>query len=361
MTFDFAMPSAHFSSNNGATEMKTFRISGNNGISTIFIGERLQNVSTHLPGQQPIIITDDNVGRIYSKSFPSAPVITLEHGEQTKSLAVVDGIYRQLLELEADRSSFVIGIGGGVICDITGYIASTYMRGLRFGFVATSLLAQVDASVGGKNGINYGGYKNLVGTFNQPEFVVCDPYLLKTLPEKEVLCGLAEVVKHALIRDPELLVFLEKNIEGIRNLEADIIERLVSDSVAIKSDVVNQDERESGLRRILNFGHTFGHAVEHLQCISHGEAVSIGMVIAAEISMQKGMLTTTELNRIKQLLETLKLPIHSTDDPARMIDAVRKDKKRESNTLYFVLLGGIGQAVIEAMSLKDLKGHFERI
>jgi 3-dehydroquinate synthase len=341
--------------------MKTFHISGTTGRSTILIGERLDNLPAHLPDHQPIIITDDNVSRIYSNSFPAAPVITLEHGEQSKSLAVADKIYSQLLSLEADRSSFIIGIGGGVVCDITGYIASTYMRGLRFGYVATSLLAQVDASVGGKNGVNYGGYKNLVGTFNQPEFVICDPYLLKTLPEKEVLCGLAEVVKHALIRDPHLLTFLEENSHGIHNLEAGVIERLVSDSVAIKADVVNQDEKESGIRRILNFGHTFGHAVEHMQRISHGEAVSIGMVIAAEISMQKDLLTTGEVEKIKQILTTLKLPITSTSDPVRLFDAIRKDKKRENHIVHFVLLRGIGQAVIEAMNLNDLKTKFERI
>ena len=341
--------------------MKTFHISGTTGASTILIGERLQNLPAYLPDQKPIIITDDNVNRIYAKNFPTAPVITLEHGEQSKSLAVADKIYSQLLDLEADRSSFIIGIGGGVVCDITGYIASTYMRGLRFGYVATSLLAQVDASVGGKNGVNYGGYKNLVGTFNQPEFVICDPYLLKTLPEKEVLCGLAEVVKHALIRDPQLLAFLENNSYGIHKLEAEVIERLVSDSVAIKADVVNQDEKESGIRRILNFGHTFGHAVEHMQRISHGEAVSIGMVIAAEISMQKDMLTTKEVEKIKQVLTTLKLPITSTSDPVRLFDAIRKDKKRERDIVHFVLLGGIGQAVIEAMNLNDLKTNFERI
>jgi len=340
--------------------MKTFRISGTTGTSTILIGERLQNLTAHLPNQKPIIITDGNVGRLYAEKFPPAPVITLEPGELSKSLATIDRIYDRLLELEADRSSFIVGIGGGVVCDITGFVASTFMRGLRFGYVATSLLAQVDASVGGKNGVNYGGYKNLVGTFNQPEFVICDPQLLKTLPEKEVLCGLAEVVKHALIKDPALLAFLEQNSDGILRLAAGDIERLVSDSVTIKSTVVNQDERESGLRRILNFGHTFGHAVEHLQCISHGEAVSIGMVIAADISMRKGMLTANDVARIIQLLERLKLPTAPAADPARMIDAVRKDKKRENDIVHFVLLDGIGQAVVAALPLADLEGYIEK-
>ncbi len=337
--------------------MKTFRISGITGASTILVGERLLNLTGHLPDQKLIIITDGNVGRLYQDKFPQAPVITLAPGEQSKSLATIDKIYDRLLELEADRSSFIVGIGGGVVCDITGFVASTFMRGLRFGYVATSLLAQVDASVGGKNGVNYGGYKNLVGTFNQPEFVICDPHLLKTLPEKEVLCGLAEVVKHALIKDPALLAFLEQNSDGILRLEAADIERLVSDSVALKSAVVNQDERESGIRRILNFGHTFGHAVEHLQRISHGEAVSIGMVIAADISLRKGMLTADDVERIKRLLERLGLPVTATADPARMMAAVHKDKKRESDIVHFVLLDGIGQAVVAALPFADLEGY----
>lgn len=341
--------------------METFRITGTAGTSTIFVGERLQNLAEHLPDRQLIIITDENVGRQYAKDFPPAPVISLEPGELSKSLATIDRIYDRLLELEADRSSFIVGIGGGVVCDIAGFAASTYMRGVGFAYVATSLLAQVDASVGGKNGVNYGGYKNLVGTFNQPEFVICDPHLLKTLPEKEILCGLAEVVKHALIKDRTLLDFLEQNCDGILRREAAHIERLVSDSVAIKSAVVNQDERESGIRRVLNFGHTFGHAVEQLQRISHGEAVSIGMVIAAGISMRKGMLTPGDVDRIKRLLGNLKLPVSYTADPIRMIESIRKDKKRESDIVHFVLLNGIGHAVVEAIPFDELESNFEHV
>ena len=187
--------------------MKTFHISGTTGASTILIGERLQNLSAHLPDQQPIIITDDNVDRIYSKSFPSSPVITLEHGEQSKSLAVVDKIYSQLLDLEADRSSFIVGIGGGVVCDITGYIASTYMRGIAYIQIPTTLLAQVDSSVGGKTGVNHELGKNMIGTFWQPRLVWIDVETLKTLPGKELLAGLAEVIKYGVIYDGGLFDF----------------------------------------------------------------------------------------------------------------------------------------------------------
>jgi 3-dehydroquinate synthase len=247
-----------------------------------------------------------------------------------------------------------------VVCDIAGFAAATFMRGLRCGYVATSLLAQVDASVGGKNGVNLGGYKNLVGTFNQPQFVICDPLLLKTLPEKEILCGLAEVVKHALIRDVDLFGYLENNGSRIQKLEADAVERMVSDSVAIKSAIVNQDEKEGGLRRLLNFGHTFGHAIEHIDRISHGEAVSIGMAIAVDISVSKGLLSVSDADRIKQLLRRLNLPVRCDIDPAHMIDAVRKDKKRESQAVHFILLRGIGEAVVQHIPLAEFQDFFKR-
>ena len=339
--------------------MKTYTISGASGTSTILVGEQLRNLAAHLPATKLVIITDRNVERYYADRFPPAAVISLAPGEASKSLATVEMIYGRLLELEVDRTSFIVGIGGGVVCDIAGFAAATFMRGLRCAYVATSLLAQVDASVGGKNGVNLGGYKNLVGTFSQPQFVICDPLLLKTLPEKEILCGLAEVVKHALIRDAELFGYLEKNDSQIQKLEAAAVERMVSDSVAIKSAIVNQDEKEGGLRRLLNFGHTFGHAIEHINRISHGEAVSIGMVIAVDISVRKGLLSVSDADRIKQLLNRLNLPVRCGIDPARMIDAVRKDKKRESDAVHFILLRGIGEAVVHHIPLAELQDFFE--
>jgi 3-dehydroquinate synthase len=342
-----------------SANMKTYTISGASGTSTILVGEQLRNLAAHLPAAKVIIITDRNVERYYADRFPPAPVIALAPGEASKSLATVETIYGRLLELEADRTSFIVGIGGGVVCDIAGFAAASFMRGLRCGYVATSLLAQVDASVGGKNGVNFGGYKNLVGTFSQPQFVICDPLLLETLPQKEILCGLAEVVKHALIRDADLFGYLEKNSSRIQKIEAAAVERMVSDSVAIKSAIVNQDEKEGGLRRLLNFGHTFGHAIEHINRISHGEAVSIGMVIAVDISVRKGLLSVSDADRIKQLLQRLNLPVRCGIDPARMIDAVRKDKKRESDAVHFILLRGIGEAVVHHIPLAELQDFFE--
>jgi 3-dehydroquinate synthase len=209
--------------------------------------------------------------------------------------------------------------------------------------------------VGGKNGVNFDGYKNMVGVFNQPDFVICDPDLLETLPERELLNGCAEVVKHGAIADRDLFSYLEKNYKGIFDLEREVIEKIVYDSVIIKSEVVNRDEREKGERRKLNFGHTIGHAIEKVTGAAHGEAVSVGMVVAAGLSEQKGLLSREDRIRIESLLANLKLPTEISADPEKLFDAMTKDKKREGDSIHFVLLKGIGHAVMEDISIKELK------
>ena len=181
--------------------MKSIKISSDTGDSVVMIGERLENLKAHLPAEYPIIITDITVRDLWGAYFPQGPIITIGTGEKIKSFDTLDYIFDQLIALEADRSSFIVGIGGGIVCDIAGFVASTYMRGLRFGFVSTTLLSQVDASVGGKNGVNFKGYKNIVGVFNQPEFVICDLNVLSTLPQEELYCGFAEIIKHGVIAD----------------------------------------------------------------------------------------------------------------------------------------------------------------
>ena len=229
--------------------METIKIETTSGQSHILIAERLENIKRFIPVARPIIITDVNVGRLYPLDAIAKDVITIGTGEAIKTLDTVAEIYAQLLSFKADRSAFIVGIGGGIVCDITGFAASTFMRGVRFGFVASSLLAQVDASVGGKNGVNFQGYKNMVGLFHQPEFVICDLELLKTLPPREVSCGLAEIVKHAAIADADLFAFLEKHAERILALDPEAIEKLVLRSVEIKSAIVSRDETEKGERR----------------------------------------------------------------------------------------------------------------
>ncbi|WP_439952607.1 3-dehydroquinate synthase [Desulfonema ishimotonii] len=195
----------------------------------------------------------------------------------------------------------------------------------------------------------------MVGTFNQPEFVICDMNLLRTLPEQEILCGFGEIVKHAAIADAGMFSYLEENYEKALALDPDVIERLVSDSVVIKSAVVNRDEKETGERRKLNFGHTFGHAIEKTGHILHGQAISIGMVVAAALSVRRGYLPAGEAARIKALLNHLKLPTRLRLDRQKALDAIRRDKKREGDHINFVLLRGIGDALIEEISIQELE------
>jgi len=335
--------------------METIEIHGSTGDSIILIGERLRNLREYIPSEKVVIITDTNVRRYYQQDFPSCEVIEIGTGENIKSLDTVQTIYGKLVDYEADRSSFIVGIGGGVVCDIAGFVASTYLRGVRFGFVPSTLLSQVDASVGGKNGVNFGGYKNMVGIFRQPEFVICDTSLLRSLPEIEISSGLAEIVKHAAIGDVDLFSYLERYHEKALKLDSEIIENLVCGSLLIKSSIVNRDEKEEGERRKLNFGHTFGHAIEGTTGVPHGEAVSLGMVVASAFSAKRNYLPYKDSERIEELLRKLKLPTKIKLDRERVLDALRKDKKRGKDSIRFVFLQGIGNAVVEEISIKELE------
>jgi len=333
---------------------KTIKIKGGGGDSHIIIGESLLNLGRYVPVEKTVIITDKNVWSCCGKDFPPCRVIKIKPGEKAKSLDTVIDIYEKLLESEVDRSFFIVGIGGGVVCDIAGFAASTFLRGIRFGFVSSTLLSQVDASVGGKNGVNLGGYKNIVGVFNQPEFVICDLSLLKTLPRRELLNGFAEIIKHAAICDAELFDFLEDNHKKALSLDRDVIEKLVYDSIRIKSMIVSRDEKEKGERRKLNFGHTFGHAFERTLGIQHGEAVAAGIIAASELSVKKGFLKHEEFERLKRLIELFGLPVELPFNRADVFDAIKKDKKREDASLHFVFLSGIGSAMVKEIPISEL-------
>ena len=339
----------------GTGAMKSVKLDTPIGKSVILIGERLQNLNTYLPVKLPIIITDSNVQKHWGHCFPPGAVITIETGEMIKTLDTVGGIYEQLLELGADRSSFILGIGGGIVCDVAGFVASTYMRGVRFGFVSTTLLSQVDASVGGKNGVNFGGYKNIVGVFRQPEFVICDQQLLQTLPPEEFHSGFAEIVKHGAIADDQLFAYLEQNWVRALAHDPEVIEKVVHESVIIKSTIVDRDATEQGERRKLNFGHTLGHAIEKVLQIPHGEAVSAGMVLASKLSEKNGYVKAEDTARLSSLLEKFNLPVQLDFDRQSVIEAVGKDKKREGQSLKFVLLKRIGEAVVEEISIHDIE------
>ncbi len=335
--------------------MTVIEIKGSSGSSRLLIGESLSNFRNYLPGNRTIIITDQVVNKLYGQYWKEFPVVIIGQGESFKTIETVQMIIRKLLELNADRSTFILGIGGGIVCDVAGFVASVFMRGLRFGFISTTLLSQVDASVGGKNGVNFDGFKNIVGVFNQPDFVLCDPVVLKTLDRSEVSNGLAEIVKHALIADAAMLDFIEQNTDAVMDLREEAIEQLVLRSVEIKSAIVNRDEKETGERRKLNFGHTFGHAIENRAGISHGNAVSIGMVIAARFSKEKGYLSKNDLDRIINLLVKLELPVAQTLQPELIFEALVKDKKRVDSSIHFVLLKGVGEAVVEELPLSVIR------
>ena len=335
--------------------MKQITLSGNTGKSTIILGMSLDNLKDYCRTEKSIVITDSNVNNLYGDKFSDFRTVVIEPGESHKTLDTVNNIYKSLLQLEFDRSSFIVGIGGGVVCDIAGFAASTYLRGLSFAFAPTTLLAQVDASTGGKNGVNFYGYKNLIGAINQPEFVICDFDTLTTLPEPELRNGFAEVIKHALIGDKELFYFIEKNVEKAMSLDRDIIRRIVYDSLKVKTNIVSIDETEKGDRRKLNFGHTFGHAFEKIAGIRHGEAISIGMIMEARLSWNKGMLLKGDIERIEKLLVSFGLPVMFCGNPEEIMDAIRKDKKREEESIYTVLLDGIGESRIDKININTVR------
>lgn len=333
--------------------MAIFTITTTGRESKIIVGEPIDRFEDWVPAHT-VIITDQVVNDLYGRHWERYRTIITGQGEKNKTLQTVEEIFGRLLDFEVDRSGFILGIGGGIVCDIAGFVASSYMRGISFAFVPTTLLAQVDASIGGKNGVNFQGYKNMVGAFNQPHFILSDPRVLKSLPHAERSNGFAEIVKHALIADEDLFVYILNNSEGMKRLDEHVITHLIKQSVEIKSDIVNLDEREKGERRKLNFGHTFGHAIEKVTGISHGQAVSLGMVIAARLSLKRGFIKDYELERIRNVLEQLNLPIKMDFDKLAVLQALMKDKKREQDFIHFILLGSVGNAVVEKISVEEL-------
>ena len=304
-----------------------------------------------------VIITDATVKELYALTLVrglndvgfSVSVLDVPAGEEQKTLESASTLYQKLTEVYAERSTPILALGGGVIGDLAGFVAATYMRGVPLMQVPTTLLAQVDSSVGGKTAVDHHHLKNMIGSFYQPDMVIADVGTLKTLPEVELVNGMAEVIKHAAILDSDLFSYLENNIDKALARDTGVLEEIVYRNVSIKAAVVSQDEKESGLRAILNFGHTVGHAVEAISGFSlkHGEAVAIGMVAEAEISNRRGDLDVESVSRLKNLLEMAGLPVHVPDvDATRVIAAMRHDKKVTEGRIRFVLLNAIGNAFV---------------
>ena len=328
--------------------------------SVILVGEQWDSVTGWLPKDGVVIITDHTVRELYGDKFPDFPVFSFWPGEGSKRLAVIEHLANQLLEAGVDRNGFLLAIGGGVVCDMAGFLASIYMRGIRCGYISTTLLAQVDASTGGKNGVNLGATKNMIGTIRQPEFVICDPSMLESLSEEDYLSGLAELIKTAIIGDFELFEQIETGFGEIMARNSGLLCDLIAKSVRFKGSVVSADEMEIGLRRILNFGHTYGHAIELQKKLKHGFAVAAGMELATAFSLERKYIDHRESERIIGLLKRFKIiDEHDlTDDQLEKI--VVHDKKKTGRDINFVFTHGIGKAEVEKIPVIEVLDFYKR-
>ncbi len=304
------------------------------------------------------MLTDENVWQQHGEKMASSireagfelTVIVRPPGEGQKCMASVSEIYDSLVEARLDRKSALIAFGGGVVGDLGGFVASTYLRGIPFIQVPTTLLAQVDSSVGGKVGVNHPQGKNLIGSFHQPEGVLIDPAVLQSLPQADLIAGLAEVLKYGVIRDPELWAYLGEHREKILNLSRDELEHIIAVSCRIKADVVSEDEKEGGLRMILNYGHTIGHALEATEGYGnfrHGEVVALGMIAAAMLSERMGLASVGLVEEHRKLIGDYGLPVEcEVSNPERILSVMYSDKKALRGKLRFILASEIGKVEI---------------
>jgi 3-dehydroquinate synthase len=333
--------------------MKKLTYKFSNSSVDYYLASGIAHLRDIVDQKSSIIITDENVFNAHTKRFKNWNTIVLKPGEEYKIQSTADNIIEQLIDMEADRKTTLIGVGGGVITDMTGYVASVYMRGLKFGFLPTTLLSMVDASIGGKNGIDLGVYKNIVGIIRQPSFILHDMVFLNSLPQTEWENGFAEIIKHACIKDVAMFRELESNtLKKYQSRKTTICE-LVQKNALLKTKVVQQDEFEKNERRLLNFGHTLGHALENQYELSHGQAISIGMTYASHISQQLNGFKETE--RVVNVLAKYGLPTYASFDKEKVFNVLKMDKKREKSAMNYVLLEKIGKGVIKSIPIKELE------
>ena len=309
--------------------------------------------------ENTVIITDKNVAQLHGNKFQDyRSVITINAGETYKNNESVQQVIDELLKDEVHRKSFLLGVGGGLVTDITGYVASVYMRGINFGFVPTSLLGMVDAAIGGKNGINHKLQKNLIGTINQPSFILFDRNFLDTLPAEEWSNGFAEIIKYACLFDKNLFNELkERDIAYYQSNHA-ALTSLINKCVDWKNKIVLSDEREQGKRKLLNFGHTAGHAFETLTKIPHGQAVGLGMLVACSLSKESGLKSNVQ-NKLKEVLNNYNLPTNINSNIDALMDIITMDKKRSDDGIDFVLLKELGIPYIKNTSLSAIRAAIE--
>ena len=342
-----------------------------------------QNTFTHLAEElrrvrngHPMhicIISDSHVADLYLDEVRTAlmpccadpEIFIFEAGEENKNLNTVQELYRHLIETHMQRSDLLLALGGGVTGDLTGFAAATYLRGIDFVQVPTTLLSQVDSSVGGKTGVDFDSYKNMVGAFHQPILVYMNMSVMKTLPEEQFGSGMGEVIKTALIRDSELFAWIETNTDRLRARDPAALQHVVKRCCEIKASVVEKDPYDRGIRAILNFGHTIGHAVEKEKhfALLHGQCVALGMIGAGRLSVDRGLLEPGDFQRILAVMKSFSLPVRTEGlDASSVISACLSDKKREQGKLKFVLLNGIGDTFLEpAMGQEELSRGVQEI
>lgn len=357
--------------------MKTIKVDLADRSYPIYIGNSLLSnnelISSHITSNQVLIVTNQTVAPLYLQFIEKLLIgvnyetLILPDGETYKSLDSFNEVISRLMEKKFSRTCLLIALGGGVIGDLTGFVAACYQRGVKFIQIPTTLLAQVDSSVGGKTAVNHALGKNMIGAFHQPVAVIADTNTLSTLPDREFSAGLAEVIKYGIIRDKAFYSWLEDNVELIMQRDNDAMEYCIERSCINKAEVVAEDETESGIRAILNLGHTFGHAIEtalNYKEWLHGEAVGCGMLMAADLSRRLGLLDEDKVNSIHSILERTKLPtsIHENVKADQMFENMKVDKKSRDGVLYLILLNDIGEAIITSdyteEALKETINHF---
>lgn len=330
------------------------------GRSDIYIGPAEDLLGGVLPAGRIVALSDTTVARCCGELLAPYECVLIGTGERNKTLRTVETVYRRFIELGVDRRTFVLAVGGGIVTDVAGFAAATYMRGVAFGFVPTTLLGQVDAAVGGKNGVNVDGYKNMAGTFTQPQLVICDPALLRTLPDREFRAGLAEVVKAAVIADADLFACIAQSTFGQLRSDAELLADVVAAAIRVKTDIVGRDERERGERRKLNLGHTLAHAIEKCSpAMNHGEAVAVGTALIADAAVRLGVLSDADRVRIRELLARLGFDLTPPVAMPLLLKEVVRDKKSEDGLLHVVLPVGIGDCTVRPMTPEAFAALFD--
>jgi 3-dehydroquinate synthase len=314
-----------------------------------------EELAQHANNRPIVVVTDEHIAGLYPQLRSRFKTLTVPASENSKDIRTVEKLAGDLLQMEAGRNTLLVGIGGGVVTDITGFLASVYMRGVSFGFIPTTLLAMVDAAIGGKNGVNTGLHKNILGTISQPEFILYDTNFLKTLPGEEWSNGFAEIIKYACIFDAAMFEELTKHNIGYYQGNYASLSDLVEKCVHLKNKVVLADEREKHQRKLLNFGHTLAHAVEKLYGLTHGKAVAIGMVAACIISQNRTSLDEAVTLKLKSLLQQYGLPVRLDLNVENVMSILKMDKKRTNDNIDYILLEAVGKAAICPLPLAEIE------